>query len=517
TMEETQDGMVKATATVKCLDTTYTDEQNTGMQALRYIKRSWNEETKQVEEKTETLLNYYVLSSTNDKVWAANNRCEIGDTAHENTNGWYVVSGNVTVKSFVSQGDNVNLLLCDGAKLTCSEGLICDISSGGDTTHYLNIFSQQNDSGELVATGPDNTAGIGGWEDRHGGVITIHGGKITATGGYDGAGIGGGDDGNGGTVTIYGGTVNATSSDYGAGIGGGCDANGGTVNIYGGIVNAKSDNDGAGIGGGKRGNGGTVHIYGGTVTATGEDSPAIGGYDDKDVGTLTIADGWMVRSGDSASTTDWRWRENRANACHTHHYAKIYPCDVHENETCDGNEVWDKTFKSDNDETHSYTCLACNSDANIQNHNIAASWTWKPDCSEASAHLSCADCGFTKDVTASGDQITDEIIDPSTNEHKFTATVTLAGNEYTSERTGCEVEYIGLSGETQLVYAIPITSATKEMTDGWYAVTEDVTINLLNGDWTTHNSLPVRGTVNLILCDNTVFNAKRGIFVSKGN
>ena len=547
TKEETQDGMVKATATVECLGTTYTDEQNTGMQALRYIKRSWNEETKQVEETTETLLNYYVLSSTNDKVWAANNRCEIGDTAHENTNGWYVVNDNVTLKRFVSQGMNVNLLLCDGATLTYNEGLICDTNQDG-IVHSVNIFAQQNGTGELVANGSDDddSAGIGGWEDKHGGVITIHGGIINATGVNNAAGIGGGDEGNGGTVTIYGGTVNATSNDdgagigggyggnggtvtiyggnitatgenNGAGIGGGYHGNGGTVNIYGGTVNAKSKNDGAGIGGGDGRNGGTVHIYGGTVTATGEESPAIGGYDDEAVGTLTIADGWMVRSGDNADSTDWRWRGERVSSCQSHHYAKIYPCDVHENETCDGNEVWDKTFKSDNDETHSYTCLACNSDANIQNHNIAASWTWKPDCSEASAHLSCADCGFTKDVTASGDQITDEIIDLSTNEHKFTATVTLAGNEYTSERTGCEVEYIGLSGETQLVYAIPITSATKEMTDGWYAVTEDVTINLLNGDWTTHNSLPVRGTVNLILCDNTVFNAKRGIFVSKGN
>ena len=567
TKEGTQDGMVKATATVKCLDTTYTEVQTTDIPVLRYIKRSWNEQTKQVEETTEYIYDFYVLETTNEKVWAWNNRCEIGDDAHENTNGWYVVKDNVTVKRFVSQGNNVNLLLCDGATLTCSEGLICDTNQDG-VVHNINIFAQQNGTGELVATGSDDddSAGIGGWEEKHGGIITIHGGKITATGGDNSAGIGGGDDGgNGGTVTIYGGTVNATSNDDGAGIGGGYGGNGGTVkiyggnitatgvdngagigggyhgeggtvNIYGGTVNAKSKNDGAGIGGGDGrnggtvniyggnvtaegeesagigggydGEGGTVHIYGGTVTATGEDSPAIGGYDDYDNGTLTIADGWMVRSGDSASSTDWRWRDERVSSCQSHHYAQISPCNLHEQEYQGEHKVWSDTIKSDNDATHSHTCLACNGDANIQNHNIAVSWTWAPDCSEATAHFSCATCGFAKDVTASGDQITDVIIDQEKDEHKFTATVTFNGTEYTSERGGRPVEYTDLNGETQLAYATFIDSGTKKMTNGWYAVTNNITDG---------NRIETNGTVNLILCDGAALTAQYGIAVKSGN
>lgn len=52
---------------------------------------------------------------------------------------------------------------------------------------------------------------------------------------------------------------------------------------------------------------------------------------------------------------------------------------------------------------------------------IRVSWTWKPDCTEATAHFTCAECDLSKDVTASGDQITDVIVEAQTNEHKFTA------------------------------------------------------------------------------------------------
>ena len=93
-------------------------------------------------------------------------------------------------------------------------------------------------------------------------------------------------------------------------------------------------------------------------------------------GTLNIADGWMVRSGDNADSTDWRWRDERVSSCQSHHYAQISPCNLHEQEYQGEHKVWSDTIKSDNDATHSHTCLACNGDANIQNHNIAASWTW---------------------------------------------------------------------------------------------------------------------------------------------
>ena len=528
TKEGTQDGMVKATATVKCLDTTYTDVQTTDIPVLRYVRRSWDEENKQVKETPESLLDYTVLTSTNETYWAAD--------------GWYVVNSDVTLKNFVSLGMNVNLLLCDDAKLTCNEELICDTSQDG--VHGINIFAQENGTGELIANGKTNYAGIGGCDDTSGGVITIHGGKITAkggadgagigggykgnggnviiyggtiiaTGGSDGAGIGGGDYGNGGNITIYGGKVTAISHEGGAGIGGGADANNETVNIYGGEIDAhclgEDYGDGAGIGGGDGGDGGTVNIYGGTVTAYAEGSSegaAIGRGKGGSDGTLTIADGWMVRSGDNADSTDWRWREDRVSRCQSHHYAQISPCTIHENETYEGEVVWDKHFKPDDDATHSHTCLACNGDANIQNHNIAVSWTWAPDCSEATAHFSCEPCGFAKDVTASGDQITDVIIDQEKDEHKFTATVTLAGTEYTSQRGGRPIEYTDLNGETQLAYATSITPGTTRISNGWYALTENIS---------TGDRFIIDGVVNLILCDGVQFDAKSGVGVDNGN
>ena len=123
-------------------------------------------------------------------------------------------------------------------------------------------------SGSLIATGGENSAGIGG-----GGTIEISGGTVTATGGNFGAGIGGGYGGSGGTIEISDGTVTATGIE-GAGIGGGKDGSGGTIEISGGMVMAKGGNGGAGIGGGIGGGSGEITINGSAkVTATGGYNP----------------------------------------------------------------------------------------------------------------------------------------------------------------------------------------------------------------------------------------------------
>ena len=182
-------------------------------------------------------------------------------------NGWYVVKDEVTACDITVQGE-INLILADGAKLTVNEGIWVD------KENTLTIYAQQAGSGELIAIGAENCAGIGGrnpnrWNHRGiCGNIIINGGKVTVRGGYSGAGIGGGYDGDDGNVTINGGIVTATGGENGAGIGGGFHGDGGNVAINGGTVKATGGYDGAGIGGGWYGAGGEVTINGGSIKAS---------------------------------------------------------------------------------------------------------------------------------------------------------------------------------------------------------------------------------------------------------
>ena len=136
----------------------------------------------------------------------------------------YVVTGGVTVASAITvksvEARPARLILCDGAKLTASKGLVVP------GNYALVICAQEGGTGALEATGGNGGAGIGGGYVTKvvGGTITINGGVVTATGGSGGAGIGGSSGKAGGTVTINGGTVTATGRNGAAGIGGGVDA-----------------------------------------------------------------------------------------------------------------------------------------------------------------------------------------------------------------------------------------------------------------------------------------------------
>lgn len=200
-------------------------------------------------------------------------------TAFTWNSGWYAVSGADTkaTQRIIVNGE-VNLILCDGAELTASEGITVaeDTSTGTSTIATLNIYGQSEGTGKLFAgttngedkTAQDRSAGIGGEQNGSGGTITINGGTITVNG-NSGAGIGGGYGGSGGTITINGGDVKAKGSAGGAGIGGGYNQAGGTITISGGTVKAEGANNSAGIGGGNGGSGGNITISGGTVEASG--------------------------------------------------------------------------------------------------------------------------------------------------------------------------------------------------------------------------------------------------------
>ena len=307
--------------------------------------RSWDK-NKQVETTPDTK-DATVLSGEHE-----NDRIDLG-------NGYYVVKNDTKYKVLNITGDDVHLILSNGAELHCAhvelkDGYKLHIHDESDQSSGKLIVENHKEytkkagkrkygNGSYTTTHGvyHSAAGIGtggsgpmGSLYVHSGTVKVYQGglgaaiggglewgiginnEVTIFGGivethvfsdnYSGAGIGGGMKANqGGPINIYGGTVVSMidgdwqSCSHGAGIGGGgWDGYGGTVNIWGGHVIAIGGKDGCGIGGADGGKGGDVHIYGGTVEARGgEKCSAIGGYRGKDKGTITFADNLKVTAG----------------------------------------------------------------------------------------------------------------------------------------------------------------------------------------------------------------------------
>lgn len=261
----------------------YTGEEN------QYVERTWDKTAGVVNSEIKTVESYTLVTESTT-TWK---------------NGWYIVTGDVTISNRITATGTVNLILAYDATLTASKGI--SVNAG----NTLNIYGQSGESGQLKATSSSVYAAIGGDSSYNAGNISIFGGTVTATVASSGAAIGGGVSGSGGTITIYGGTVTATASgshQAGAGIGGGgsstigTSGHSGVITIYGGTVTAKGGTHAAGIGGGFKGNGEKISIYGGTVTATGGGMGAgIGGGSNRDNtgdtynggngGTIVIAGG----------------------------------------------------------------------------------------------------------------------------------------------------------------------------------------------------------------------------------
>ena len=279
-------------------------------QGTPYIECSWN--GSQVVSTAKTRTGTTALSDNT------------GDSYTTLTDGWYVLTRDVTYKKCLHVEGNVNLILGDGATLTAQDGIY--IMEGKTFTVYAQgrgtgkIYAHSKDgpgiggmqdtkAGHFVihggvidaAAGSSNNAGIGGGNHESGiQSVTIYGGTVTAVGGSSGAGIGKGQQNNlFEKVTIYGGNVTAVGGDQSAGIGGGEDRGNGVITIYGGTVNATGGSGGAGIGGGKGGsNDQGIWIYGGTVTATGGESGAgIGGGEKGEGRSITISGGTIEAKG----------------------------------------------------------------------------------------------------------------------------------------------------------------------------------------------------------------------------
>ena len=154
---------------------------------------------------------------------------------------------------------DVNLILCDDAKLTVNGSIMCN-NDGGFT-----IYAQSTgeNMGKLIATYGEDNYGIGNQNFKDNRIITINGGDIQATGPLTDTnkidiGIYNLDN----PVIINGGKVTASGYDYG--------------------IDAKN-----------------VTINGGEVIASSTTRKAI-------QGTLTVADGLTVFGDDSADPTTVR-------------------------------------------------------------------------------------------------------------------------------------------------------------------------------------------------------------------
>ena len=213
----------------------------------------------------------YSLVTENNTEW----------NASDENNGWYVVSGEVTIgkkeaPQRVTVSGDVHLILANDAKLTVNGGI--SVNAGNSLTVYAQPAENDKTTGSLtVENVEEGNAGIGGGDNDSGGEITINGGdKIIATGNGGGAGIGGGNYGAGGMIEINGGNITAngqgsSSACGGAGIGGGSQQSGGTITIHGGEIVATGYSGSAGIGSGfaaSIGSATVINIDGGIVTAT---------------------------------------------------------------------------------------------------------------------------------------------------------------------------------------------------------------------------------------------------------
>ena len=272
--------------------------------SFQYIECSWDDVNKQVVKTPKTLSNCIPLGSVPSS--EADYKVITGGSGEFGMGGrtndlpeFFVVRGTVNRDALRVNGNNVHLVLCDGARLNVNSIIVnpayklyIHVQSYGSSMGKLNA---DNNGHEETAAGIGSESGLSHDPYKDGpGLIEIHGGTIYAKGGDNAAGIGGGDWAKGGNIVIYGGDIRAYGGDGGgvdgsggAGIGGGNLAEG-PINftVYDGSVYAEGGPDAAGIGSGNCGNnfdytihhGGYFTMYGGYVEAHGADNAAgIGG------------------------------------------------------------------------------------------------------------------------------------------------------------------------------------------------------------------------------------------------
>jgi hypothetical protein len=429
--------------------------------------------------------NYIDADGIEKTAWSCNWLSNFSDGATL-ISGWYIMNNaNKTFNSRITVDGDVKFILTDGYTLTANNGIAVN------ENNTLTIYGQSGQTGRLDATVTDSQlvlyTAIGGSYPSNTGTITINGGIVTAQGSEGAAGIGGSSNRNGGIITINGGTVSATGGMQGAGIGGGggISGHGGSITINGGSITAQGGGaEAAGIGGGVVSNGGSITINGGVVNA-------IGGSNATGIGN-------------AGATITLNWTN------FTDSYTSI-------NYVGTVTVATNKFFASTDG-----TILSLS--GTVSDNSILAGKTLIPKA----AHNIITECNITEfydnitlsDTLVFSDSIVTVTITPV---DKYTYSVSAigatSGNEITLNNSGNSytftmpdedvnlhvdfaLPYLDITGVTQYVCAIPITTSTDTLRDGWYAVTSTVT---------NDNQIQAEGNVNIILCDGATMTNSKGI------
>ena len=144
--------------------------------------------------------------------------------------------------------NTVKLISEANAKVYFAGYLAPGIRQDGKAAELVFETADPDHPGEIEAQGGELCAGIGGIDyakkkAASTGNITFNSGNIIAIGGLDGAGIGGGSFGGVDGITINGGNIEAYGKGAGASIGGGSGGNASNIQINGGTVYAERKDD----------------------------------------------------------------------------------------------------------------------------------------------------------------------------------------------------------------------------------------------------------------------------------
>nr|MCR4563364.1 InlB B-repeat-containing protein [Clostridiales bacterium] len=461
---------------------------------------------------------------------------ETTDEALTLSSGWYVVSGEISLAKRLVISGTVNIILSDGCVFDVPKGITC---TGSNT---LNIYAQSGGTGELNCKSPDaNNAAIGGVSYAVPGNITINGGVINAKGATYSAAIGGGSNHGGGYITINGGEVNAVAGTYSAAVGSAYNSqnsgdntviviNGGNVTatsssgsaigagysavfdsitINGGYVNASSSGYHAGIGGrAKDTSAQPIVINGGYVSAQGgTNSAAIGARDGVPMKAVTINGGTVLcRAGTNGTGIGDSPTYSNQDCIITLNWTSTE--DTYYSDGYTGVVTFAKDFILDGTMTSATTS------------NIAGA-TIIPDVdltvrfldSDGVTELAPAQTvknGMTATPFADPEKFGFIFNGWTADGFPFDFSYTLRNDTdiIADFQAIPAVGYIDENGDAQTCTAYyTVDSSTTALSNTWYVVTDDTTVN---------SRISVSGTVNLIICDGATLTAVKGIEVPDG-
>jgi len=452
------------------------------------------------------------------------------------SSGWYVVSGEISLAKRLVISGTVNIILSDGCVFDVPKGITC---TGSNT---LNIYAQSGSTGELNCKSPDaNNAAIGGVSYAVPGNITINGGVINAKASTYAAAIGGGSNHGGGNITINGGEVNAVAGTYSAAIGSAYNSqnsgdntviviNGGNVTatsssgsaigagysavfdsitINGGYVSAASSGYHAGIGGrAKDSSAQPIVINGGYVSAEGgRNSAAIGARDNVPMKAVTINGGTVIAAagtngtgiGDSPTYSNQdcvitlNWTSNE---------------DTYNSDGYTGVVTFAKDFILDGTTTAA-TASNINGVTIIPDVDLTVRFLDTDGVTELFPYQTVKN-GMSATQPSNPEKFgfifNGWLVDGFPFDFSY---VLRSDTDIIADFQAIPaVGYIDENGDAQTCTAYyTVDSSTTALSNTWYAVTDDTTVN---------SRISVSGTVNLILCDGVTLTAVKGIEVPDG-